>query len=160
MWISIDQIESPQGGLIKFLKVKETIRKYQVAAIFAEYFSKLTYVQFGEITTENEAVEAKYAFKQFAAAFGVKIQKYHDGNGAFNTHIFKESIFAANQNIAFSDADAHHQNGISEFMINTVIYRAQSMPLNAMICLTEFITTELWPYAIKLVIDVGNNCPE
>ena len=45
-------------------------------------------------------------------------------------------------------------------MINNVTYRARSMLLNAMICWTDVITTELWPYAIKLEIDAGNNCPE
>ena len=29
-----------------------------------------------------------------------------------------------------------------------------------MILWTDVITTELWPYAIKLAIDVGNNCPK
>ena len=45
-------------------------------------------------------------------------------------------------------------------MIETVTYRTQSILLNAMICWTDVITTELWPNAIKLAIDVGNNCPE
>ena len=36
----------------------------------------------------------------------------------------------------------------------------QSMLLNAMISWTDIITTELWPYAIKLSIDVVNNCPD
>ena len=29
-----------------------------------------------------------------------------------------------------------------------------------MISWTDIITTELWPYAIKLEIDVDNNCPD
>ena len=29
-----------------------------------------------------------------------------------------------------------------------------------MIFWTDVITRELWPYAIKLAIDVGNNCPD
>ena len=33
------------------------------------------------------------------------------------------------------------------------------MLLNEMICWTDVITTKLWPCAIKLAIDVGNNCP-
>ena len=73
---------------------------------------------------------------------------------------FKEIIIYENQTIAFSDVDAHHQSGISERMIKTVTYHTRSMFLNAMICWTDVTTTELWTYAIKLAIDVGNNCPD
>ena len=160
MCVSIDQIESPQGGLIPVLKGKQTKRKYHVATIFVDHFSKLTYIHYSESTTANEAVEAKHAFEHHAATFGVSIQKYHADNGAFNTRVFKESIIAANQSIAFSGVDAHHQNGIAERMIKTITYRARSMLLNAMICWPDVITTELWPYATKLAVDIGNNCPD
>ena len=63
MSISINQIESPQGGLIPVLKVRQTSRKYHVATIFVDHFSKLTYVYFSESTTANEAVKAKHAFE-------------------------------------------------------------------------------------------------
>ena len=61
--------------------------------------SKLTFVNFIESTTANEAVESKRAFEKYAATFGIKIQKYHAKIGAFDTRISKESIIAANQNI-------------------------------------------------------------
>ena len=44
-------------------------------------------------------------------------------------------------------------------MIKTVTHRDRSMLLNEMIFWKDFITTEWWPYAIKLAIDVGNKCP-
>ena len=115
----------------------------------------MTYVHFSEITIANRAVEAKHAFEKYAATFGVNIQKYHANNGAFNTQVFKESIIAENQTINFGGVDAHHQNRISECMMKTVTYRARTILLNAMICCTDVITTELCPYAIKLAIDVG-----
>ena len=97
--ISIDQIEFPQGGLIPVFKVNQTSRKYHVAAIFVEHFSKLTHVHFSESTTSNKSVEEKHAFEQYVARFGVKIQKYHADNVAFNTQVFKERIIAANKTI-------------------------------------------------------------
>ena len=75
MYISIDQIESPQGGLISVLKGSQTSRKYQVTKICVDNSSKLTYVHFSEIARENEAVEAKHIYEQYAATFDVKIQK-------------------------------------------------------------------------------------
>ena len=141
MCISIDQIDSPQGGLIPVLKGRQTSRKYHVATIFVDFFSKLTYVQFSEITTANKAVKAKHEFEKYAATFGVKIQKYHANNRAFNTQVFKDSTIAANQTIAYSGVDAHHQNGIAERMIKNITNRAQSMLLNEMIFWTDFIKT-------------------
>ena len=133
MWISIDQIESPQGGLIPVLKGKQTSRKYHTDTIFIDNFSKLIYVDFSESTAANEPVEEKLAFEKYAATFGVKIQKYHAENGTFNTRVFTESINSANQTIYFSGVDAHHQNGIAERMIKTVTYRAWGILLNAII---------------------------
>ena len=86
-------------------------------------------------------MEEKHAFEKYAATFGVKIQKYHANNGAFNTQVFKEIITTANQTITFSGVDAHHQNGIYEHMIKTVTYRARSMLLNATIFWKDVITT-------------------
>ena len=56
MSISIDQIESPQVGLITFLKGKQTSTKYHVATICFDHFSKLAYVRFSESTTTNDTV--------------------------------------------------------------------------------------------------------
>ena len=85
MFISIDQIEYPQGELIPFIKGNQTSRKYHVATICVDHFSKLAYAYFIESTTAKEVVEAKHAFEKYAAAVGVKIQKYHADNGALNT---------------------------------------------------------------------------
>ena len=102
----------------------------------------MTYVHFRKSTTGNKAVKEKHAFEQYAATFVVNIQEYHADNGAFNNLVVKESITYANQTIAFSGFDAHHQNGISECMIKPVTYGSRSMLLNAMICCTDIITTK------------------
>ena len=46
MCISIDQIESYQGGLIPVLKGKQTSIKYHVAIIFVHHFSKINLCTF------------------------------------------------------------------------------------------------------------------
>ena len=72
--MSIDQVESPQGGLFPILKVNYTSRKYHVATIFVDHFSKLIYVHFNKSTTANKSVEAKHAFEEYAATFGLKFK--------------------------------------------------------------------------------------
>ena len=78
-------------------------------------------------------MEGKHAFEKYAAIFGVKIQKYHADNGAFNNRILKERRIATNQIIGFSPIYAHHQNGIAERTIKNVTYISQSTIFNAMI---------------------------
>ena len=79
-------------------------------------------------------MESKHAFEEYAAKFGVKIQKYHAENGALNTLVIKESIISANQTIDFSGVDANNQNIISERMIKTLKYLSQGIILKTIIC--------------------------
>ena len=160
MCISIYQIESPQSWLISVLKENQTSNKYHAATIFVDHLSKLTYVHFNEKTTANKAVEAKYAFEQYAATFGLNIKKFHADNGVFDTQVFKESIIAANQTIVFSAGDSHKQNRIAEHIINTVTYRAWIMLFKYNDLLDTCYHNWILVYAIKLAIDVVNNCPD
>ena len=86
-------------------------------------------------------MEAKHVFEKYAATFGVKNRRYHAGNGAFNTRIFKESIFAANKTITFSVVDAHHQNLFAYRIIMTVTYCARSILLNSIVYWIDVIQT-------------------
>ena len=52
-------------------------------------------MNFSESTIVNKVVEGKYSFEKYAATFGVKIQKYHADNSAFNTRVFKVIIISA-----------------------------------------------------------------
>ena len=145
MCISTNKIKSPQSGLIPVLKGKQTSRNYHVGSIFVDNFSKVTYVHCSESSTVNKFAKAKHTFEEYAAKFGVKIQKYHAEHGAFNTQVFKESIITVNQTIFFSGVDAQHQNKIAERTTKTVTYREHSMIINEMICWTDVITIKLWP---------------
>ena len=61
--IPINKIEYPQGGLIPVLKGRQTSKKYHLAKICVDHFYELTYGNFSEITTSNEAVESKRVFE-------------------------------------------------------------------------------------------------
>ena len=119
----------------------------------------MTFVNFQLNCTAEETVESKHVFERFALSHGVSIRKYRADNGSFNTHVFKESITAANQRIDFCAAYAHHQNSIVERMIQTITFRARSQLIHAMQHWPDVITSEFWPYPIKMVVDVHNNSP-
>ena len=48
---------------------------------------------------------------------------------------------------------AHHKNGISEARVKEVSYTAMTLLLHAKRKLSEVITTELWSYALKVIMD-------
>ena len=157
--VSVDMIHSPLGGLIPQSKGKPRLERYWYACVFVDHVSNMTFVNFQISATAEDTVESKHAFERFALSHGVTIKKYRADNGAFNTRVFKEAVVAANQRIDFCAAYAHHQNAIAERMIQTITTRARSQLIHAMHHWPDVITAELWPYPIKMVVDVHNNSP-
>ena len=157
--VSVNMIHSPLGGLIPQSKGKPRLERYWYACVFVDHVSNMTFVNFQISASAEETVESKHAFERFALSHGVTIKKYCADNGAFNTRVFKEAIAAANQRIDFCAAYAYHQNAIAERMIQTITNRARSQLIHAMHHWPDVITAELWPYPIKMVVDVHNNSP-
>jgi hypothetical protein len=54
---------------------------------------------------------------------------------------------------------AKHQNGIAECMIGTITRRAQTILLHAIHRWPNAVSEELWPFALKLAIDIHNSTP-
>jgi hypothetical protein len=63
------------------------------------------------------------------------------------------------QNITFSGVNNHSQNGIAERNIRTVCHQARTMLLHAMTRWPEAITTELWPFVLKMAVEVHHATP-
>ena len=73
--ISVDQLELSVPGFIAQEKMnvqfKLTKQRFQVATVFVDHFSCLSYVHVHKSTGGDEAVEAKEAFEAYAAQRGV-----------------------------------------------------------------------------------------
>ncbi len=63
------------------------------------------------------------------------------------------------QTITLSAVNNHSQNGIAERNIRTVCDRARTMLIHVMTRWPDTITTELWPFALKMAVDVHNATP-
>jgi hypothetical protein len=63
------------------------------------------------------------------------------------------------QTISFCGVNAHFQNGKVERRIRTLQDLARCQLLHAKIKWSTAISTCLWPYAIKNVVDILNNTP-
>jgi hypothetical protein len=63
----------------------------------------------------------------------------------------------SNQTIAFCGVGSHHQNGIAEQKMKDITLVGRTLLLHAKRMLPEYISTILWPFAIKCYEDQMNN---
>jgi len=157
--ISSDQLESNAPGRIAVWKGKISTTFYHACTFFIDHASNKVHITLNYSTGAEEAVSAKRRFEQMAAEHNVQIKRYHADNGIYASKIFKSSCEALNQTYDFSGVGAKHQNGVAERMIGTITRRARSMLAHATILWPEIISDELWPFALKMAVDVHNSTP-
>jgi hypothetical protein len=89
-------------------------KRYKVATIFVDHFSRLSYVYLQESTKGVQTLAAKRSFEVYAASHGVKIRQYHANNGRFAEHLFLNHCELAGQKVSLCEVSARFQNGIAE----------------------------------------------
>jgi hypothetical protein len=157
--VSVDQLESPVPGFVGQNKGYFFRKRYKVATIFVDHFSRLSFVFLQESTKGQETLLAKRAFEAYAASFGVVIQNYHADNGRFAERLFLEHAEKHGQTVSLCGVNAHFQNGIAEKRIRDLTERARTSLLHAMNRWPSAITVNLWPYALRFVNDTHNATP-
>jgi hypothetical protein len=157
--ISVDQFESPVPGMIAHIKGKPTIARYKVGTVFVDHFSDIMYVHFQKTSSEAETIEAKEAFERWSRSHGVNIKHYHADNGRFAENAFMQHVDKCNQTISFCGVNAHFQNGRAERRIRTLQDLTRCQLLHAKMRWPSGISTCLWPYALKNVVDILNDTP-
>ena len=70
-----------------------------------------------------------------------------------------DDVRAAHQTITFCSVSAHHQNGIAERRIRDITENARTSLLHAAHRWPKAIAANLWPQAIKHVVNVRNSLP-
>merc|ERR1712127_939813 len=66
----------------------------------------------------------------------------------FKSKAFQNDVDKLNQQLDFCGVDAHHQNGVAERAIRTIIESARTMLLHAMTKWPSKVTFDLWPFAV------------
>ena len=84
-------------------------------------------------TAAEQTVEGKHKFETLAKSCGISIRHYHADNKIFASQAFKESFIAAQQTQSYCGVNAHHQNGVAERKIKTVIFLTRAMLFTAII---------------------------
>ena len=157
--VSVDQLVSPTPGLIAQMTGFLTTKRYKYATVYVDQFSKLGFVYLQKTASAEETVESKRAFESFARRHNVSVANYLADNGIFKANLWVETCKADGQGLSFAGVNAHHQNGIAERRIRELQEMARSMLIHANARWSESVTTNLWPYAIRMANDAINNTP-
>ena len=70
-----------------------------------------------------------------------------------------KQVYDDNQTISFSGVGAHHQNGVAERAIRTVVTKARTMLLHAQLRWPDEATPNLWPMAMQHAAHINNIVP-
>ena len=157
--VSVDQMVSPTPGLVAQMSGTLTIERYKCATIFIDHATDLSFVFLQKTASAEETVEAKAAFERYAQEQGVSIMHYHGDNGVFWSHLWSANCLQKGQGLTFAGVNAHHQNGKAERRIRELQQTARTMLIHAQRRWPSAITTNLWPYAIRIANDMLNATP-
>ena len=83
----------------------------------------------------------------------MNIKHYHADNGRFGEKKFTDDVKACSQRITFCGVGAHHQNGITENAIKQLTLISRTLLVHAQDLWPEYITTMMWPLALKAAQD-------
>ena len=122
-----------------------------------DHATDFTYAHLMRELTLEETLLAKKAFEKLVAQRGKSVKRYHADNGRYADKGFLEDINSKDQTITFCGVGAHHQNGIVERRIRLITEISRTLLLHAQRHWPEYITTMLWPFAVKAAVDRLNN---
>ena len=119
------------------------------ATVFIDYVTGYVHVTLMTDQSGEYTLQSKHDYKHLSATRNVKVKHYHTDNGRFAERSFTNDCKASTQQITFCGVGAHHQNGIAENTIKklTLIYR--NLLVHAQNYWPEYISTMLWPFALK-----------
>jgi Reverse transcriptase (RNA-dependent DNA polymerase) len=157
--VSVDQLKSPTPGFIAQLTGALTKDRYNYATVFVDNYSGKGYVHLQRTQSAAETVEAKLAFERICQKDGVKVQHYHADNGVFRAKAWTDDCLQKRQRVTFAGVDAHHQNGRAEARIRRLQELTRSALNHAQRQWPQEISTNLWPYALRMASDSLNATP-
>jgi len=157
--VSVDQLESPTPGLIAQMTGTLTTKRYKYATVYVDQRSRFGYVHLQKTSSAEETIEGKKAFETYARRHGVTVKNYLADNGIFKANLWVEECKKQGQGLTFAGVNAHHQNGVAERKIRELQDMARTMLIHANSRWPDGVTTNLWPYAIRMANEAINNTP-
>jgi hypothetical protein len=125
--------------------------------VIVDHYSDHVYMYLMQNLTLEETLLAKHAYEHFLSSIGVTAKTYHADNGRFADQGFQDDCNLSNQVITFCGVGSHHQHGITKCKIKELTLGARTLLLHAKWMLPEYVSTILWPFALKCTEDRLNN---
>ena len=159
-WVSMAHFMVTERGRLYTSMGKTTSDlMYAGSCIFVDHATGDVHVEHLLNFTTTETLQAKDRYKKRMADMGVTVQAYQADNGIFAACDFINNIESSLQNINFSGAGAHHQNGIAERAIQSIISKARRILMHAAIHWPSMVETNLWPMAVDYAVYHHNHMP-
>jgi Reverse transcriptase (RNA-dependent DNA polymerase) len=159
--VSVDHfVGGPKGRLYTSKGKTDSGKMYAGGAIFVDHASSFIHVEHQIALTSHETLQSKHKFEAMCRDVGVTIQTYHTDNGsAFNNREFAEELKQFRQIHTFAGVGAHHQNGVAERAIQTIMSMSRTMMLHAAIKWPDTCDLSLWPMAVDYAVYIYNHVP-
>jgi hypothetical protein len=148
--IAVDQFEvTKRGRLFKSGGREKDPDKFCGGTLFVDVATGFTKVYFQVSLGASDTIRSKLDFERFALSCGVTVKGYRTDNGIFTKLDFLKEIEENLQRISVSGVGAHHQNGVAERGIRTIVTKARSQLLHAQLRWPEQTPSDLWPMAMQ-----------
>jgi hypothetical protein len=133
---------------------------YTGGTLFVDIATGRTWAYHQVSLSAAETIQSKTSFERDCFQHGVAVQAYHGDNGIYNSAEFLCELNKKDQGIRLSGTGAHHQNGTAERAIKTVMDRARTLMLHAIIHWPDERDEQLWPLAVDYSLYLWNNTPK
>ena len=150
----MDHYESTIRGRLTHTKGKEhETEQFRGGTIAVDHASSKIYIY------HQVSLCAKQSLDNDLLQYGFHVKRYHSDNGVFCSAEFKADFQRKKQVINFSGTSAHHQNGVAERAIRTVVEWAITIILHASLHWPKEADLKLWPLAMDYAVHIWNNTP-
>jgi hypothetical protein len=135
--------------------------KYVGGCIFVDHSTSFVHVELQPHLNTTETLQAKESFELLCRDFGVVPQEYLSDNGTpFTSQAYSRHLSTFEQITRFAGVGGHHQNGIAERSIQTIMSTARAMMIHSSLHWTDLEMTQLWPMAVKHAVYLWNRMPD
>ena len=105
---------------------------YAGGCLFVDAASRYVHVEMHVGLNSHETLAGKTKFERLLNDIGVGVQEYvSDNSTIFSSSAFAENLLFFQQTSHFAGVGAHHQNGVAERGIQTIMSMARTVMLHA-----------------------------
>ena len=153
--ISCDQWKSQTLGRRPETYGKEAdSHRFVGGSLFYDHATQFVYHNPQVSMRVGETLQGKHKFEAFARQYGVKLKSFHADNDPYDTAEFLKDIELHDQTLTLSGAYAHHQNGVAERAVKTILSWSLTLMMHMLLRWPEAYDPALWPFALEQAVDL------